>query len=277
MIVDLKKYQKPKVNIRVKYNERFLWGIFAPHHYMTQDKSDDKSLPNGASFYTFYIFDEGVETLVACLGVIPQISKIPARRITRFVILPEFQGMGLSGGILDSIADMYHKDGIKMYIATFHNRLGNFLENSTNWAPSVNNRKETITTSRNDNFFDSSYQSGLRHGVAMYRYNYQPVKTGQYKFIYNPLVVINLKRLLKTLSGKEAQDVRAEIKQAEEKIQKQQEKIYGEEKNRIYEHETEENKNNLKRVLKKPKRKVLTKEQREQRKKEINAQNSDPS
>ena len=86
MEANLKEYKSIKRTIRVKHGERHLWPLFHPYHYMTSELPQDKSLASGAVFYTFYLFENGLETLFGCVGVIPQISTKPARRFTRLVI-----------------------------------------------------------------------------------------------------------------------------------------------------------------------------------------------
>jgi len=160
-----------QAEIVVRKDEKHLWDIFSGHHYM------DHTLPRACTFFTFYalIEDNGTiqETLVGCLGVLMQIGKTPAKRITRFVILPEYQGLGYSTRILNGISEYYLQKNFVTYIVTFHPRLGDGLTRSTSWVESTNNQKEqNITTEKASAINNSS--NNLRAGQKMYRFKYLP-------------------------------------------------------------------------------------------------------
>lgn len=256
MIEEWVEYDKPKYNIRVKLNERHLWPVFSEHHYMSG------SLASGASFYTFYLYKDGKETLFGCLGVVPQIAKIPARRITRLVILPEYQGLSLAGPMINNIGAYYHSKGIKLYSATFHPRLGTYQEKSNLWSPSAHNMKAHKV---NDEFFDDSLHNGLRDGVAMYRYHYNPEaiqeEIPKFKLIYDPLALAALKTKRK---HNPSQELTTEIREFENKIKEMQAKIYGRDLTIITDKESEETKEKMQKIFKRPKRRTLTAKERKE-------------
>jgi len=157
-----------KVEIIVRKDEKHLWDRFAAHHYM------DHTLPRACGFFTFYAVIEQEEVLIGCLGVLMQIGKIPGKRITRFVILPEYQGLGYSSRILNGISEYYLQSGYMMYIVTFHPRLGEGLTRSDNWIETTNNQKSrNITTEQATKINNSS--NNLRAGQKMYRFKYLPI------------------------------------------------------------------------------------------------------
>lgn len=256
MTEEMKKYKKPKYTIRVKTGERHLWEIFHKHHYMSD------SLASGAVFFTFYLYKDGIEALFGCLGVIPQISKIPSRRITRFVVLPEFQGLGLAGPVINTISQYYYDKGIRLYSATFHPRLGNYQEKSDLWKASANNMKEHQIS---EDFFEDNLHSGLRDGVAMYRYHYNPetsinkIEFPKYNLIYD---VLNLTALKTKRKHNPSEEINKQILDIEHSIKELQEKIYGQDIRIITDRESEETKEKMKALFKRPKRKALTSEER---------------
>jgi len=200
MKIEFKKINKIKNIVRVKEGEKYLWPLFHEHHYMTANKSIIDSLPRSSKFFTFYWVRENKEILIGCLGVLNQIAKKPSRRITRMVVLPEYQGLGFSKIMLNNISEMYNKENITMYITTFHPRLGNFFSKSNNWSPSTNNMKtfkqlkeKELTQDINDHPFEDS----LRDGVAMFRYHYTGDKN--YDLEYNPLILTYLLEQAKDL------------------------------------------------------------------------------
>ena len=165
---ELPEFKSPELDVRdqkifVTVNEKSKWKLFKDHHYMNH------TLPPASTFYVFYIEQDNIKIPIGCLGMLLQINKIPAKRVTRFVILPEFQGLGFSKRILDGISQYYLNHDFITYIVTFHPRLGRMLENSKNWIPTLNNQKEFATSNTKVN-----NQECIRSGVKMYRFKYIP-------------------------------------------------------------------------------------------------------
>ena len=200
MKLQLNKIQKPEKVLRVKEGEKYLWPQFHHAHYMTANQSIIDSLPRSCKFFTFYWIQDNEEVLVGCLGVLNQISSKPARRITRMVVKEEYQGLGFSKIMLNNIAELYKKEGITMYITTFHPRLGQFFEHSNSWTASTNNMKTFKTLKEKELTQDISehpFEDSLRDGVAMYRYHY--IGNKDYDLVYNPLVLEDLLEASKDL------------------------------------------------------------------------------
>ena len=152
-----------KQTIYVTTGEKNKWNMFSEHHYMSH------TLPRSCQFFVFYIKKDNIFIPIGCLGMLLQINKKPSKRVTRFVILPEYQGLGFSSRILDGISWYYHKNFFLTYIVTFHPRLGTMLTNSKNWTPSTNNQKENNQPEREVNG-----QVCIRTNEKMYRFKYTP-------------------------------------------------------------------------------------------------------
>jgi len=151
--------------ITAKVDEKHLWGRFKNHHYMSH------TLPPGSKFWTFYITINGEERLIACLGTILQVHKLPAKRVTRFVVLPEYQGLGFSTRILNAIAEYYRRLYYILFIVTFHPRLGRSLENGP-WTPSIYNGRSYAVHKQSVQNHNTS--NNIRAGTSMFRYKYLP-------------------------------------------------------------------------------------------------------
>ena len=272
VLFNFKSFSKPKHTLVVKEGEKYLWPLFHDHHYMTSNQSIIDSLPRSSKFFTFYWIRENEEILIGCLGVLNQISKYPARRITRMVILPEYQGLGFAPLMLNNISELYNKENITMYITTFHPRLGNFFENSNSWEPSNNNMKEFRTNSIDDN----PLKDTLRDGVAMYRYHY--VGNTNYNLEYNPLTITKLEAELKITDDNDK-----EYKSLKRKIQQELRKADPSYKEPTPDELKTDNPEHLKskeehkKLFKKNKRKVLTASERKAKKLEnkIKKENTD--
>jgi GNAT superfamily N-acetyltransferase len=261
----LKSFSKPKMKFKVQEGEKHLWNLFHEHHYMTCNKPINESLPKSCKFFTWYWLKDDEEILVGCLGVINQISKYPARRITRMVILPEFQGLGISKYMLNSISELYKRNNITMYIATFHPRLGQFFDKNKLWKPSNNNLQEFR---KNEEVPDGhQLKDGLRDGVKMYRYNYSG---------YNPYDIIYDTVELSALETKfrETKDELLIPKINKIRKQKNEEKIEILPENSTIESKWHQKaKEETKKLFKKNKRIPLTKEERKIAKAKLKEQN----
>jgi len=270
MELKLKKFKKPIPEMLVREGEKFLWPQFHPHHYMTANNPVNDSLPRSSKFFTFYWLKNGKEILIGCLGVLNQISKKgQARRITRMVVKPEFQGLGFSKIMINSIADLYLKENIPMYISTFHPRLGSMFEKSNSWEASANNMKEfkkLVDKDLTKDMSDHPFEDTLRDGVAMYRYHY--IGNKDYTLDYNPLILEDLLEISKTIedNGKEYKKIQAKIKaQQRKKDPNWKETIFAPEL-KITDENHIKAKEEHKRLFKKNKRKVLTSEERKEKK-----------
>ena len=62
-------------------------------------------------------------------------------RMTRLVVLPDFQGLGLGVEILDFMGGICCANGFKFYIKTVNPRMGYHLEHSDKWKPTPHNGK----------------------------------------------------------------------------------------------------------------------------------------
>ena len=85
--------QRPQISLQVYRTEPNTWDIFKKHHYMTQE------LNSSAMCFCFTWENQ----LVAFASILPQLGKGvgKAMRMTRLVVLPDFQGLGLGKKILD--------------------------------------------------------------------------------------------------------------------------------------------------------------------------------
>jgi GNAT superfamily N-acetyltransferase len=80
---------------------------------------------------------------VGFISFIPMLnSKEKRYRVTRIVVLPDFQGLGISKIILETFGAMYKAKDIVLTIRTIHQGLGLYFENSNNWEALSTNKKE---------------------------------------------------------------------------------------------------------------------------------------
>jgi len=116
--------QRPKVKLQVFRCRYETWNIFKQHHYLSQD------LNKAAKSFVFLMNDKPI----AFIAVLPLPSGTTknAFRISRVVVLPDFQGLGIGIKILNFIGEMYMKDNKKMYIKTSNPALFLGMKNNIN-------------------------------------------------------------------------------------------------------------------------------------------------
>lgn len=128
---------KPKYQLSVARVEASVWQDlnFDKHHYLSRD------LNKSAKCLIFYIENE-VCAFVALLNS-PRKGKPNGFSISRIVILPDYQGMGLFkiilnflGGIIKALGDDY-----ELYIKTIHEKAGLSLISNSKWQPTSYNGK----------------------------------------------------------------------------------------------------------------------------------------
>lgn len=259
MKIKLESFVKEKPKLIVKEGEKHLWDKFHSHHYMTSD------FPNSAVFFTFYWVKDNEEILIGCLGVLFQIARsIKARRFTRIVILPEYQGLGFAPKMINSIAKYYRDEGIqKMFTSTFHPRLGKYMENSQDWVPSNNNMQEF---KKNPNA-NSKTMNGVRDGVSMYRYNF--IGSANYKLFSNPIEILSLKQQIRDMQAEGLKDT-DEYKKLKIKLKSHNNPVPEVfDKSLLVSDENHIKQKEEHKRLFKPKRKPLSKEERQARKLEL--------
>lgn len=125
--------QRPQIQLQMYRTEPDTWDLFKKHHYMTSDMN------MGASCYVF----TWENMIVGFCGTLANPGKglDNAWRISRLVVLPDFQGLGIGSKIAEFISSLYASIGNKMYIKTVNPSLGNYFERSSNWQPTSFNGK----------------------------------------------------------------------------------------------------------------------------------------
>ena len=102
-----------------------MWDIFGKYHYLNHTINQ--------SAQQFLLFFDG--QLAGFCGVInfphPKVKNM--RRITRLVILPQFQGFGLGRYLATWVGNYYKNQNLRLRIATTHPSLVHHLTNHPEW------------------------------------------------------------------------------------------------------------------------------------------------
>jgi ABC-type lipoprotein export system ATPase subunit/GNAT superfamily N-acetyltransferase len=125
--------RQPKIELQIFRCRYETWNLFKQHHYLTED------LNKAANNYIVLWNDKPI----CFIGVLPfpGVGDEKTRRISRIVVLPDFQGLGLGKNILNYISSLYAKEKSTMYIRTMSPALGLALAKDSNWIATASNLK----------------------------------------------------------------------------------------------------------------------------------------
>ena len=111
--------RRPQIQLEVFRCRYETWSVFKQHHYLTDE------LNKAAKCYCVTWNDKPV----AFIGVLPFPSGWVqnAFRVSRLVVLPDFQGLGIGFKLLSYVSALYKTAGMRMYIKTSNPGLGEKL------------------------------------------------------------------------------------------------------------------------------------------------------
>jgi GNAT superfamily N-acetyltransferase len=91
---------RPGVGFEVRRGSRSAWPVFKPHHYLSG------ALASGAKVYLARVRPAGSERweLAGFCATLVNAGHAGYRRVHRLVVLPDWQGLGIGGRLLDAVA-----------------------------------------------------------------------------------------------------------------------------------------------------------------------------
>jgi ABC-type thiamine transport system ATPase subunit len=117
------RLQRPQIALEVFRCRCAAWRLFAKHHYLSGE------LNPAAQCYLACWAGEPV-----CLvAVIPSMGHQGCRCISRVVTLPDYQGVGIGGKVLDAVADLESQSHKRIGITTSHPAMIRHLARSPCW------------------------------------------------------------------------------------------------------------------------------------------------
>lgn len=124
------RLRRPPIALEIDQEPADTWRWFAHHHYLTH------SVQRGAAHYVARIADQPVATCVVGTNfgrcrVDPGYRGM--RKIARLVTLPDYQGVGIAGALLDHVAARLAADRLQARIVTSHPGLVRRLVASPRW------------------------------------------------------------------------------------------------------------------------------------------------
>ena len=124
-----RRLRRPSIDLEIWKCHRAAWKLFAPTHYL------NAGIP--AAGVVYVATWQGVPT--ACVVVAGHFGKKSKtnlkeiRRISRLVVLPDFQGVGIGGRVLDAVASIYHRQGMRVRIVSGHPAMITLLKRARAW------------------------------------------------------------------------------------------------------------------------------------------------
>lgn len=116
---------RPKVEVECIRSNTKAWSVFSKHHYL------DHSLNKAADVYVGLIEGQPAVLLALLHLVHSRIKR--AKRVSRLVTLPDFQGLGLGLSFLEMIAQGLKSHDYATYITTSHPTMVRTLNKKISW------------------------------------------------------------------------------------------------------------------------------------------------
>lgn len=146
---------RPTINLSIFRCRYETWNIFKQHHYLSED------LNAAAKCFSFTLNDKPVG-FIAILPM-PSGTVKDAFRVSRFVILPDYQGLSLGIKLLNYFGSMYKKIGKILYIKTSNPALFNGMKNNAkNWKLVMENNNIAQIKKTNEKLLADGKDNGLK-------------------------------------------------------------------------------------------------------------------
>ena len=117
------RLHRPEIRVEIRREPPRVWEVFRRHHYLSA------AVPQGSKCFVAYIGG----CMAAFASVSGVIGQAGLRRLSRIVVLPDFQGVGIASALRDTIAQEYAGRKLRMGITTSHPAMVRSLSASHRW------------------------------------------------------------------------------------------------------------------------------------------------
>jgi ABC-type lipoprotein export system ATPase subunit/GNAT superfamily N-acetyltransferase len=124
---------RPQIELQVSRVEYDTWNLFKKHHYLTEDV-------NKSCKFLLFEWDNKPIGIVAIINQ-PRKGCPNGFAISRVVVMPDFQGMGLGVKISEFSAALIRNQGGLCFIKTVNPALGEYFNKSSTWRNTSSNGK----------------------------------------------------------------------------------------------------------------------------------------
>jgi ABC-type polar amino acid transport system ATPase subunit/GNAT superfamily N-acetyltransferase len=120
------KKNRPEIKFEIYQSaDKGIWKMFSKYHYLSHSHN------NAANVYVAMVNDQ-IAGFISILHL-PHPKAKNIKKVHRLVILPDYQGIGVGGILLNQIGDIYKKDKWRFSIVTSAPSLIYSLKNSNEW------------------------------------------------------------------------------------------------------------------------------------------------
>lgn len=128
------RLRHPRISLRVTRVEPLAWRLFSRHHYMSNDLNEAASC--------FVASWEERPVAFCAILPLPSGTLTGAVRLSRTVVLPDFQGLGIGSALTDTLAGAYKSIDLVAYTKTVNPALGLHRDHSPLlWEPTMGNHR----------------------------------------------------------------------------------------------------------------------------------------
>jgi len=160
--------RRPIVEVEVKRVKRSLWRMFSKFHYLTA------KLPSSAHCYGAFINGEPVGFFA--LSKFPHETVRNMFVVNRSVVLPDFQGLGISHAVLDRLGALAKAAGCRLRRFPAHPAYIRSTAKQKNWALMKAPGKKRIHAGR-QRYTDSTLGIGEGRPCAVFEYIGEAIKS----------------------------------------------------------------------------------------------------
>jgi len=151
-----RRLRRPAIDFRLFRCRRGAWAMFARHHYLTGSIS-----PTAQCFLALW---EGVP--VGFCATMPLIGRKGRRRISRIVVLPDYQGIGIGTAVLEAVAVLHREEGHRVNLTASHPAVIAHCRRSPKWRAVGVKRTGSGRTGR----FIPGYRSSAGRAVVSFEF-----------------------------------------------------------------------------------------------------------
>ena len=118
-----RRLRRPRVKLEILRGDKKDWPRFAKHHYLSGSLH-----PSAQCYLAFWD-----ETPVAFCATLPIFGATGRRRVTRLVVLPDYQGLGIGTAFIEALGDLYRERSLRFSITSSHPSIINHCKRSSYW------------------------------------------------------------------------------------------------------------------------------------------------
>ncbi len=168
--LDWRRLRRPAIELQVVRCSRAAWRLFSKHHYLSG------TLNPAAHCYLATWNDEPV----AFCAVLALPGRRGHWRVSRIVVLPDYQGIGVGRRFLDAVAELYRSEAKTLHITTSHPAMIAALRRAGGWmTTSVKKTGHRVQSGAHRGVLNDYIHSASQgHAVASFRYTGERTRGG---------------------------------------------------------------------------------------------------